>query len=236
MKYLFLEQRAPAGAEENELTLAFQGPRKGMASWLADSGLRGRGGVPAGRCPPRRLRLDARALAAVRGIHRADDASRTRPSTADLAEANEKLGAGFIENLTKAMGTEAAFALQRVLRQRSDVGDGRPGEQPGGHRQLAPEAGGNVQRGACARRSGQADRVRAGERGRTGLEHDETGELPIRRDLDLRWGLHGGGLRSRVRGACHRDPERRLAARLVAGVPAASSPRLPGSTRPRSPG
>ena len=32
MKYLFLEQRAPAGAEENEVTLAFQGARKGMAS------------------------------------------------------------------------------------------------------------------------------------------------------------------------------------------------------------
>jgi hypothetical protein len=30
---------------------------------------------------------------------------------ADLAQANEKLGAGFIENLTAAMGTEAAFAL-----------------------------------------------------------------------------------------------------------------------------
>src|SRR4029079_1597354 len=27
MKYLFVEQRAPAGAEENEVTLAFQGAR-----------------------------------------------------------------------------------------------------------------------------------------------------------------------------------------------------------------
>ena len=38
MKYLFLEQRAPAGAEENEVTFAFQGARTGMASWLADAG------------------------------------------------------------------------------------------------------------------------------------------------------------------------------------------------------
>ena len=38
LKYLFLEQRAPAGAEENEITLVFPGERKGMASWLADSG------------------------------------------------------------------------------------------------------------------------------------------------------------------------------------------------------
>jgi hypothetical protein len=38
MQYLFLEQRAPSGAEENELTLLFEGPRTGMASWLADAG------------------------------------------------------------------------------------------------------------------------------------------------------------------------------------------------------
>ena len=38
MKYIFLEQRAPAGAVENEVTFAFQGARTGMASWLADAG------------------------------------------------------------------------------------------------------------------------------------------------------------------------------------------------------
>ena len=38
MKYVFLEQRAPAGAEENEVTFAFQGPPTGVASWLADAG------------------------------------------------------------------------------------------------------------------------------------------------------------------------------------------------------
>ena len=38
MKYLFLEQRAPAGAEENEVTFAFQGARTGMGAWLADAG------------------------------------------------------------------------------------------------------------------------------------------------------------------------------------------------------
>ncbi len=38
MKYLFFEQRAPAGAEENEVTFVFQGARTGMAAWLADSG------------------------------------------------------------------------------------------------------------------------------------------------------------------------------------------------------
>ena len=38
MKYLFVEQRAPAGAPENEITFAFQGARTGMGSWLADAG------------------------------------------------------------------------------------------------------------------------------------------------------------------------------------------------------
>ena len=38
VKYLFLEQRSPAGAEENEVTLMFGGRAAGMASWLADSG------------------------------------------------------------------------------------------------------------------------------------------------------------------------------------------------------
>ena len=38
VKYLFLEQRSPAGAEENEVTVTFQGARQGMASWLADGG------------------------------------------------------------------------------------------------------------------------------------------------------------------------------------------------------
>ena len=48
MKYLFLEQRAPAGAEENEVTLVFEGARRGMGSWLADAGSGRRSRVPAG--------------------------------------------------------------------------------------------------------------------------------------------------------------------------------------------
>src|SRR6476469_8641716 len=38
VNYLFIEQRAPAGAVENEVTFAFQGARTGMGSWLADAG------------------------------------------------------------------------------------------------------------------------------------------------------------------------------------------------------
>ncbi len=110
LKYLFLEQRAPAGAEENEVTFAFQGPRTGMASWLADTGSGGAAEyLPADALlagyvstrEPRQLFEEFTTLMT------SEDAS----FDSHMATAHEKLGAGFIENLTKAMGTEAAFAL-----------------------------------------------------------------------------------------------------------------------------
>ena len=83
MKYLFLEQRAPAGAEENEVTFAFQGARTGMGSWLADAGSGGAAEYLPADALARRLRFDPRAPAAVRGAHRADHqvgaGLRTRP-------------------------------------------------------------------------------------------------------------------------------------------------------------
>ncbi|MGE5360389.1 MAG: FecR domain-containing protein [Bacteroidales bacterium] len=110
MKYIFLEQRAPAGAQENELTLAFEGPRKGMASWLADAGSGGAAeyltadALVAGYVSTRE---PAQLVGEFTALMTKQDAS----FESSLALANEKLGAGFIENLTTAMGTEAAFAL-----------------------------------------------------------------------------------------------------------------------------
>jgi hypothetical protein len=110
MKYLFLEQRAAAGGEENEVTLVFQGARTGMASWLADAGSGGAAEY-----------LPADALLAGYGSTRepwqlfgelSAQMTRSNPSfQVGLAQADQKLGAGFLENLTAAMGTEAAFAL-----------------------------------------------------------------------------------------------------------------------------
>jgi hypothetical protein len=110
MKYLFFEQRAPFGAEENELTLLFEGPRTGMASWLADAGSGGAaeylpaesllGGYVSMR-EPGQLFQEFTALM-----------TKTEESFAEsLAEVEGKLGPGFIANLTTAMGSEAAFAL-----------------------------------------------------------------------------------------------------------------------------
>ena len=110
MKYLFLEQRAAAGGEENEATLVFKGARTGMASWLADSGAGGAAEY-----------LPADALVAGYASTRepwqlfkelTSQMTKLQPSfEGDLAQANGKLGADFVENLTAAMGTEAAFAL-----------------------------------------------------------------------------------------------------------------------------
>ena len=110
MKYIFLEQRAPSGAEENELTFAFKGARTGMASWLANTGSGGAAeylpvdALAAGYISTREPSQLFEELTALM--------TRTEPSFQDeLARADETLGAGFIQNLTAAMGTEAAFAL-----------------------------------------------------------------------------------------------------------------------------
>jgi hypothetical protein len=110
MKYLFLEQRAPAGAVENEVTFAFQGTRTGMGSWLADAGSGGAAEY-----------LPADALVAAYVSTREPlqlfeeftaQITRAEPDfERNLASMDEKLGAGFVQNLTAALGTESALAL-----------------------------------------------------------------------------------------------------------------------------
>jgi hypothetical protein len=110
MKYLFLEQRAPAGAIENEVTFAFQGARTGMGSWLADAGSGGAAeylpadALVAGYVSTREpLQLFEEFTAQI---------TRSEPDfERGLASMDEKLGAGFVQNLTAALGTEAALAL-----------------------------------------------------------------------------------------------------------------------------
>jgi hypothetical protein len=110
VKYLFLEQRAPAGAEENEVTLVFQGARTGMASWLADAG----SGGAAEYLPADVLLAGYVSLREPWQLFQEFTALMTMEGASfegDLAKVDEKLGAGFIADLTAAMGTEAAFAL-----------------------------------------------------------------------------------------------------------------------------
>jgi hypothetical protein len=111
MKYLFLEQRAAAGAAENEVTLVFQGARMGMASWLAGSG----SGGAAEYLPADSLLAGYVSTREPWQLFQEITAQMTkldRSFQGDLARADEKLGAGFFDSLTAAMGTEAAFALR----------------------------------------------------------------------------------------------------------------------------
>jgi len=110
MKYLFLEQRAPAGATENEVTFRFQGARTGMGSWLADAGSGGAAeylpadALVAGYVSTREpLQLFEEFTAQI---------TKTEPDfERGLASMDETLGVGFVQNLTAALGTEAAMAL-----------------------------------------------------------------------------------------------------------------------------
>jgi hypothetical protein len=110
MKYVFLEQRAPAGAEENEVTFTFQGARTGMGSWLADAGSGGAAeyipadALLAGYVSTREpLQLFEELTAQI---------TKSEPDfERGLTTMDEKLGAGFIQNLTAALGTEAALAV-----------------------------------------------------------------------------------------------------------------------------
>jgi len=110
MKYIFLEQRAPAGGVENEVTFAFQDVRTGMASWLADAGSGGAAeyipaeALVAGYVSTREpLQLFEEFTAQI---------TRLEPDfERGLASMDEKFGVGFVKNLTAALGTEAALAL-----------------------------------------------------------------------------------------------------------------------------
>ncbi len=113
VKYVFLEQRAPAGAEENEITVIFTGERKGIASWLADSGAGGAAeylpadALVAGYVSTREPWQMFKDLTAFM-------TKENQSFAAELAEVDGKLGAGFMDNLTKALGTESAFALTGI--------------------------------------------------------------------------------------------------------------------------
>jgi hypothetical protein len=110
MKYLFVEQRAPAGLEENELTLIFDGEKKKMASWLADAGAAGvaeylpADSLLAGYVSMREPWQIFQEFTALMLEHE-DSFART------LDQVDEKLGEGFIASLTSALGNEAAFTV-----------------------------------------------------------------------------------------------------------------------------
>jgi len=111
MKYLFLEQRAPESAEENEVTVMFQGARTGMSSWLADGG----SGGAAEYLPSDALLAGYVSMQEPGQLFQEFTrlvAQKDESLQGNLTKLDETLGANFVANLAAAMGTEAAFALQ----------------------------------------------------------------------------------------------------------------------------
>jgi hypothetical protein len=109
-KYVFFEQRAPAGAEENEVTLLFDGERTGMAAWLADGG----SGGAAEYLPVDALLAGYVSAQRPSQIFEEFVAMMTKAGAnvdGDLAQLEGTLGSGFMANLSSALGTEAAFAV-----------------------------------------------------------------------------------------------------------------------------
>jgi hypothetical protein len=112
VKYLFLEQRSAGGAEENEVTLTFQDARKGIASWLADGG----SGGAAEYLPADALLAGYVSMREPGQLFQEFSAFMANQLAfqSNLTTLEQTLGAGFVANLTAAMGTEAAFALHGV--------------------------------------------------------------------------------------------------------------------------
>ena len=175
MKYLFLEQRAAAGR------------RRTRSRWCSRA--RGRGWRPGWLTPaPAARRSICRPIRSLAGYVSMREPRQLFQEFTALMMKDERVlrrqpGRGGGETRRgvhrepdRGVRDRGGLRAERVLRDWPDVGDGRPGVQPGGHRQLAPEARGTRQRRACGRRAGQANRLRAGERGRAGLEHHDRPE------------------------------------------------------------
>ena len=108
MNALFLEQRAPrTGRERGHVRIP--GGGTGMGSWLADAGSGARRSIyrpmPS---PPATFRPASRCSCSRNSPRRSPGRSRTSNAAWPL---DDGLGAGFIQNLTAALGTEAALAL-----------------------------------------------------------------------------------------------------------------------------
>ena len=112
-KHLILERRDAQGAEENEMTLTFKGPRMGLASFLANSGSSGAmeylpaDVIAAGYVSTREPKQMFEEILAL--------TTRSDPSAADrLAQVESALGVSFANDLAGSIGTESAFGIESI--------------------------------------------------------------------------------------------------------------------------
>lgn len=113
LKHIFFERHSVTGLEENRMTVSFNGPRTGIASFLASSGSAGaaeyvsQDALAAAYASTREPQLMARELIA--------QLSRLDPNfQSNLAQTEGKLGISFANDLARAFGTEFAFELKGI--------------------------------------------------------------------------------------------------------------------------
>ena len=111
MRYLFVEQRNPLTGEENEASLAFNGPRSGPASWLATPAAQGSAeyvssdAVIAFSAVTRNPRQIVDEFVAMMG--------RLDPRFArELSDAESKVGVQLSTDLAAALGTDFTLAVE----------------------------------------------------------------------------------------------------------------------------
>jgi len=111
MKHLFLEQKAVGSANENSALLTFNGPREGLANWLASPAATAAGeyisseALVAGSLTTRNPRQLFDSLM--------DTLSRLAPeSIAHVREFEQKTGVNFANDIMGALGTDYAYAIE----------------------------------------------------------------------------------------------------------------------------
>ena len=110
MRYLFVEQRSGAAGDESEATLSFDGPRRGMASWLAVPGSIGSAEY-----------VSPQAVAATAGSTRDPREAFDQliavlgPGSelmAAIAEMENETGISMRDDVAASLGTDFVFALE----------------------------------------------------------------------------------------------------------------------------
>lgn len=111
MRYLFMEQKSVGSVNENAALLTFNGPREGLANWLAS---------PAATAAGEYISADALIAGSVttrnpRQLFDSllDTLSRMAPeSVAHLREFERKTGVNFANDIMGALGTDYAYAVE----------------------------------------------------------------------------------------------------------------------------
>jgi hypothetical protein len=108
MRYLFFEQRSGGGRDENEATLAFEGARTGIASWLATPG-------SAGSAEYVSSEAVAAFSASTRDPRQALDEllfSATKV-TSEIRRFEQETGVNLSADVAASLGTDFTFAIER---------------------------------------------------------------------------------------------------------------------------